>query len=120
MVPKNLFRMAASVTGTSTVWWYRAIGRTLPANGVWQTTLAAPIPIKGSFQVVSHSLKMQLGLDFKTEVYQFYTDTNMQDLERDTSGDQLEFAGTRFQILANENWINIAGWNGTICARITP
>lgn len=119
MIPRNLLSVAGRVTGMSIVLWFRA-NRTKNEIGLWVDTFSAPLTIKGSFQVVSHIIVTKLGLDMKKEYFAFYTTTVMQDLERNVSGDQLEFAGNRFQIMANEDWWAIAGFNGTMVVKITP
>ena len=47
-----------------------------------------------------------------------YTDNPLLVVERDESGDQIEFEGARYQLLSNNDWKSIDGWEGVLAVRL--
>jgi len=114
----NLLQAALSVIASQTVTYFAASGRTLNAVGQYVTTFATSVSLVGSFQPVPRALYQTYGLDLSKTYYTFYSSTNIQDVNRDVSGDQLEFNGKRFQCLASNDWFAIDGWTGILCVEI--
>ncbi len=115
----NLLNLALNVVPKQTVQWYRATGRSTGETGYDVTTFAPPVAVSGSFQIVSHDKFEQMGLDFKREYVKFYVSMVLGDLERDMTGDQFTFAGARYQVMANEDWYAVNGWNASMAVKLT-
>lgn len=119
MIPgSDLLDLALSVISAQSVTYYRASGRTLNAVGQEITNYQAPTTIIGSMQPVPRRLYEAYGLPFNRTYYTFYTSNNTQDINRDTSGDQLIFNNQRFQIESNNDWYPVDGWQGVLCVLI--
>lgn len=120
MIPGiNLYKLATSVIGTQQVQYYQFIDRTTNDVGNDVSNYAEPVTIRGSFQAVSWNQLQYLGLDLEKEYIALYTDADILNGERDTSGDQIAYQGKRYQIIGKpSDWIRQDGWNGLLCVRI--
>lgn len=119
MIPgSNLLGRALKVIAKQTLSYYKFAGRTLNDVGQDITAYDAPVDIKGSFQAVNQSLYEMNGLDLQKSYFIFYVEQGLMDIERDTSGDQLEFFGRRYQVQSNAEWIDIDGWIGLLCVEV--
>lgn len=121
MIPgSDLLADALDVIDAQAVAYYPALSRTENAVGQFVTTYAdVPTTIYGSFQPVSRNLYSQYNLDLQKSYYVFYSSTNIADVERDTSSDQLVYAGKRYQVESNNpDWYAVDGWKGVLCVYI--
>ncbi len=116
----NLYAMARTVIGGSSYTWYAVTGRVNDASGEWITTYAAGIGLVDSIQAIDRSLYEKLGLELSKYYIMIYTDNPLLVVERDSSGDQIEFNGERFQLLSNTDWKPQDGWEGVLAVRQTP
>lgn len=118
MIPgQNLLATALSVIGAPTVTYYRFGGRTKNAVGQFVSD-HAPEQRKGSVQAVPRDLYDKLGLDWQKNYVWFYAVGASQDVTRDTSGDQFDFNGRRYEILSLTDWTPIDGWNGALAVQV--
>ena len=120
MIPgSNLLKTALRVLGQQTVSYAAATGRATNAAGLWVTTYAAPIDIRGSFQPIDRDYYLQYGLDF-TKTYAKWYDPNatIKDVQRDTSGDKITYAGSVYTALSSNDWKAPDGWNATLFVRV--
>lgn len=121
MIPgSNILNQAFSVIAQQTVTYYRCTGRTLNSVGQYVTSYAFGIPLKGSFQPVPRSLYQAFGLDLQKSYYVFYASTDILDIDRNVSADQIAFSDQRYQCESDTAWFNIDGWKGVICVHIGP
>lgn len=121
MIPgSNVLNMAFRVIAKSTVTYYQFVSRALNSVGQDVVTYNAPISLMGSFQPVQRKLYEALGLDFQKSYYYFYVSSELLDITRDVSGDQLTFNGRLFQCESNTEWFQIDGWNQVLCCDIGP
>ena len=119
MIPGlNLYQMASQLIGGSAYTYFAQNPRTLDGRGLWTTTYAAGVPLTDSIQAVSRTLYTALGLDFARYYIMVYTDNPLLVVERDGSGDQIEFDGARYQLLSNNDWRPIDGWEGVLAVRL--
>lgn len=114
----NLLALAHTVIGFQTVKHYVETSRTNNAIGQFVTAFADPVDIQGSFQPVPRQKYAEMGLD-ATKIYAtFYSSTPIADVDRNRSGDQLEFDGKRWEIAGTNDWTAIDGWNGVLVVRV--
>lgn len=118
IIGMNLYRMAASVIGKSDYIFFSATSRALDARGIWVDTFAAGVALSDSIQAIDRSLYTKLGLDLDRYYIQIYTDNPLLVVERDTSGDQIEFQSERYQLLSNTDWRPIDKWSGVLAVRL--
>ncbi|WP_170872395.1 MULTISPECIES: hypothetical protein [Burkholderiaceae] len=119
MMPgSNLLGLALSVIGKQRVEYYQFLGRETNDVGIDVNRYAPPVPLYGSVQAVDRNLYQYLGLDFQKRYIRLYACAELQDVARDRSSDQIEFAGQRYQLLSDADWFNIDGWDGALCVQI--
>lgn len=114
----NLLATALSVLGVQTVQHFRILGRTTNEIGLDVAEFAAPENVRGSFQPVPLTLIQQLGLDLNKSYVNFYSITPVFGIERNSAGDQLVFAGKRYQVLSPNDWQAVDGWQSVLCVEI--
>lgn len=119
MIPgSNLLNLALQAITPTTVSYYAYVTRETNAIGFRVTEFAEPVDIIGSLQPVPRMLYQQLGLDFTKNYVMFYSSQPIKDVTRDRTGDQLGYAGKRYQVEAANDWHSIDGWNGVICVEV--
>jgi len=119
MVPgSNLLNIAMQIITHQTISYYQATGRTTNAVGQYVTTFASPVSIIGSFQPVPRRLYEAYGLDQQKSYFTFYTPTDLIDIQRDVSPDQIVFNSQTYQCESSNDWFAIDGWNGVLCSLI--
>lgn len=120
MIPGiGLYKLATSVIGTQQVQYYRFLNRATNSVGYDAANYADPVLIRGSLQAASWNQLQYLGLDLQKEYINFYTDHDILNVERDTSGDQLAYQGKRYQVIGKpSDWVRQDGWNGMLCVRV--
>lgn len=120
MIPgSNLLVRASRLIGLATVQYLKDMGRTTNEIGLDVTTYADPIDVRGSLQSVPRSVYQAYGLDFQKNYLMFYTTTDVIDLSRDVSGDQLQYGGKKYQLVSETDWMQIDGWTGVLCVQVT-
>jgi|SRR5271154_2198455 len=114
----NILTDALSVIASEAVTYYQYLDGPLNSVGQNVTAYDSPITIYGSFQPIPKNEYQELGLDFNKSYFNLYTSNNVLDLERDVSGDQIEFKGIRYQCEALTEWFQIDGWVAVRCVAI--
>ena len=114
----NLLSMALTVIQPTTFKLFAFIDRDRSAKGQFVSNFAEGIDVLGSIQAVPRSRYQNLGLDFNKNYIQIYTSSNVIDLRRDSSGDQIEWNGRRYEISSNNDWHAIDGWMGVLAIDI--
>lgn len=117
---QDILRMASQLIAFQTLTYYKFAGRSLNSVGQDITTYEVGVPIRGSFQPVPRKLYPILGLDLQKKYYNFYSSTNMEDINRDVSGDQFGFQGQRFQSISDTDWFAQDQWKGLLMIHIGP
>jgi hypothetical protein len=119
MIPgANVLNMAFRVIAKTTITYYQYVSRETNVIGQDVTTYDAGTPLMGSWQPVQRNLYQSLGLDFQKSYYYFYVPSDLLDVSRDVSGDQIGFNGKRFQCESNTQWFQIDGWQQVLCVDI--
>lgn len=116
----NILAQALSVIKSTPVMYYQNTGRTTNAAGYDVATFAAGIMIKaGSLQPIPKSRYTQLNLDFQKTYFNWYVpNLPVLDLQRDVSGDQVEYNGRRLQVESLTDWLTIDGWKAVLMVEI--
>ena len=114
----NLLNMALSIITPQVVQYFAATGRTTNAAGMRVTSYAPSMDISGSFQPIPRTLNHQLGLDLQADYAMFYSSQLIADVGRDRSGDQIQFAGGRWQAVSANDWTPVDGWNGLLFVKV--
>jgi hypothetical protein len=116
----NLLGIALTVIPSQTVMFYKATGRTKTPAGFWQPVFAAGVGVEiGSVQAVARSKYQILGLELsKKYVTWFVPRVAVVSLERDTSGDQFEYNGARYQTESVTDWEAQDGWLEVLAIKI--
>jgi hypothetical protein len=119
MIPgSNILAMALTAIAPSTVQYYKWLSRETNAIGLLVDDYDEPYCISGSLQPVPTSMYQTLNLDFNKKYFMLYTTTDIEDLARDTSSDQIGFNGKRYQVTSRSEWNTIDGWNGIMMVQI--
>lgn len=114
----NLYQIAGRLIGGSDYTFFAEASRALDGRGIWVTTYAAGVPLNDSIQAVDRSLYQALGLDLSRYYINIYTDNLLLTVERDTSGDQIEFEDDRYQLLSETDWRPVDGWRDVLAVRL--
>lgn len=90
-------------------------------NGIGQdiSQYNAPIQIQGSVQAVPRNLFEVYGLDFQKQYVTFYVSRQILDVERDVSGDKIQYANLTYQCLSQTDWNAQNGWTGVIAVKVS-
>ena len=115
----NLLKQALTVIAPQSILYYAQNGRTLNSVGQWVTTYALPALVLGSFQPVPKNLYEVYGLDLQKTYATFYTLSDVIDIHRDTSNDQIVYNSQTYQCESNNDWFAQDGWKGVLCCLIT-
>lgn len=116
----NLVDIALSVIPSQTVNYYKATARTeTPAGYIVSEFAPAVVVARGSVQAVARSKYQILGLELsKKYVTWFVPQLDVVSLERDTSGDQFEYNGARYQTESVTDWKAQDGWLEVLAVKI--
>ena len=113
----NLLNAALTLTGSQSFLYIQNTGRV--DNGIGQDIAQynAPIQISGSVQAVPRNLFEVYGLDFQKQYLMFYVSRHILDVERDVSGDKIQYAGATYQCTSQTDWNAQNGWTGVISVK---
>lgn len=113
----NLYGLARGLVGTQAYTFFGGSGRVLDTRGLWVTSFAPGVPLRDSIQAIERKLYQSLGLELDRYYIIIYTDNPLLVVERDISGDQIEFNGERYQLLSDTDWRPQDGWRGVLAVR---
>ncbi len=113
----NLYGLAKRLVGTQDYQFFRATGRVLDDRGLWVTSFAEGVQLSDTIQAIERRLYQNLGLELDRYYIMIYTDNPLLVVERDISGDQIEFNGERYQLLSDTDWRPQDGWRGVLAVR---
>lgn len=116
MIPgSDILNDALSVIIPQQVTYYAYSGSIINDVGQNVPEYAESVIILGSFQPIPRSLYQQLGLNFDKSYFNLYTSTNIIDVSRNVSGDQISFQGSQYQCESCTQWFGIDGWKAVRC-----
>lgn len=114
----NLLNLAMSAIQKQALGYLACTGRTIAANGDYVPAYANAVTVYGSIQPVKRSLYDQMGLDFQKGYYNIFVQKDVADIARASAGDRFTYSGKAFQVLSNEPWFQMDGWDQILCVEI--
>ena len=123
MIGSNLLSVALGIIGTTAIQLFRFVERNTNAIGNLVSLYDYPVDCRTSVQAVPRTLMHQLGLDMQKNYITVYAIDDVNDIERDTSGDVIYWNGKYWQSESSTDWHAIDGWQGTLfveCGDSTP
>ena len=119
MIPGgNLLNLAMSAIQKQALGYVAYTGRSVATNGDLVPAYASPVTVLGSIQPVKRSLYENMGLDFQKGYYNIFVQQDVNDIKRASAGDHYTYGGKTFQVLSNEPWFQMDGWDECLCVEI--
>ena len=117
----NLLSAALGLIASQPVQYLQNTGRATNSAGVQIATFAPAITVsQGSVQPVPRSRFQVLGLSMEKSYVTWFVSRNVVGLERDYSGDRIQYAGRVYQLESETEWFHQDGWISVICVDIGP
>lgn len=125
----NLLEDAFGAIDPAEVKYKKFMGRVLNNNGDWVTGYAESVDVEASVQAISRTAYKNMELDFQKSYFNLYACMNVNDIDRDQTGDQFIFPDGRiYQVESKTDWFGPDGdwfgetsWVGPIlCVRVSP
>ena len=114
----NIYQQATAIIARQTYDYYQFIGTAIDARGRQTSQYNPAVTLADSIQAVPRELYQDLGLDFERDTIRIYTDNQLFAIERDYSGDQIDYRGARFQLLSDTDWQSQDGWREIFAVRL--
>ncbi len=119
MIPGgNLLNLAMSAIQKQQLGYVAYAGRALAANGDYVPAYLNAVTIGGSIQPIKRSLYENMGLDFQKNYVNIFVPNDINDIKRASAGDQFTFKEKTFQVLSNEEWFQMDGWDQVLCVEV--
>ena len=119
MIPgTNLLRQAQTLIRPTTVTYFQFMGRTTNTIGQDVSSYAPGVAISANVQAVKRAFYQRMGLDYTKRYIEIWTTTDTVDLYRDRAGDQIEWEGRRYELMNEEEWTPIDGWNSALAVDV--
>jgi hypothetical protein len=115
---RNIYKRAAKIIKQDGFGYERFNGFTVNDIGLQIASYDVEIQLKGSVHAVSNSLAQTLGLDWKKKHIMIYGLNSILGVDRDYSGDIINFNGKRWQVLSENDWLATSDWTGVICVEV--
>jgi len=115
---KNLLKQATHLIPMDDVIYYKYSSKALDDVGREVLTFASPLNIKANVQAVSRNRYVELGLDLNKKYVTIFTYENMQDVDRDKSGDKFIYNGETFKVESETDWLAKDLWTYYTAVRI--
>ncbi len=114
----NVLNMAMKVVGKQTFTYFKFRNRVTNYIGTDDSIFEAPVSVQGQVQAVPRNLYEIYGLDLQRTYLTFFISKAILDVERDVSGDQIQFGSERYQCLSETDWHAINGWTQVLAVKI--
>ncbi len=114
----NLLKKAFRIIKQDVFAYRKFRGRTTNGIGIDVPEYEPDIDLKGSVQVIPRTLYQEIGLDWKKNYIMIYSSDVIEGVSRGTSGDRVVFNEKLFQVLNENDWTPVDGWNGVMCVEI--
>jgi hypothetical protein len=115
----NLLKKAFKIINKDSFIYRQFKSRTTNSIGIDIPVFEPDVDLNGSVQAVPRRLYQHHGLDWKKNYITIYSSDTIEGVNRDTSGDRVIFNGKLFQVLDENDWKPIDGWNGVICVEVS-
>ena len=114
----NILNLAMTAIAKQALGYLAYSSRTVAANGDYVPVYASHVTVYGSVQPIKRSLYDQLGLDFQKGYYNIFVPQAVTDIKRASAGDLFMYNNKSFQVLSNEPWFDMDGWDQTLCVEV--
>lgn len=114
----NLLRRAARLIKLQTVGYYMFMSRELNRVKQWVSAFAPSVDIQGSVQAVPRNKYSDLGLDLQRDYVNLFAAKDIQDIDRDRTGDQFTWQNKLYQIESQTDWYAQDGWVECLAVKI--
>jgi hypothetical protein len=115
----NLLSMAMGVIGAQAVVWSRYEGAVTSATGRQVDTYLAPVTVAGgSLQPATRARSTRDGIDYGGAAVRWFAPVAVVGVERDMSGDLIDYAGSRYRVQTVTDWLAQDGWRECVCVRV--
>jgi len=125
MIPGiDILSLALGVIGSQEVVYYKYLDKTTSATLRDVPVYADGVVIStGSLQPVPRSKYEFMGLDFNRSYVNWFVPVEVlglviQDIGRDVSPDQLEWNGSKYQVISLTPWDGQDGWVEALCQKL--
>lgn len=116
---RGLLKTALGVVGGQSVQYQRYKGQVTDSAGYKVISWGDPFRVCGNVQPVGTDLKQEYKLDMERSYVTLYACGDMQDVDRDRTGDRFTFAGRLYQIESITPWAAQNGWGSALAVDIT-
>lgn len=113
----NILNKAFRLIARQSVAYYAYAGRSTNSYGVDVPVYMPPVEIRGSLQAVPQNYYVTLGLDFQKTYVMFYCPKMLMDIQRDVSGDIIQYGTSVYSVESLTDWFNIDGWVQALAVR---
>lgn len=121
MIPgANLFLRAIRLITPTQIQYLKFLSRSVNSARLQVPVFADPISITASVQAVNRNKYQELGLDFQKKYIKIFTQTDIVDLGRDTSGDRIVFNGRLYELNSETDWFAMDGWSSCLAVDVGP
>lgn len=115
----NLLVQALNLIASQPVKYFRNTGRTANGAGLLEATFDAVKVVRMcSVQPMPKAMISFLGLDMDTDYVTWFVPQNVIDLERDFSGDEIEWNKARYKCHLKTDWLGQDGWVSVVCVKL--
>ena len=94
------------------------VSRTTNEIGLDVATYSDPVELFGSVQAVDARFYADFGLDFEKNYIHIWTETQITNVQRLTSPDVIEWNSKRWEVVSDNDWFPVDGWNNFICVEV--
>ena len=114
----NLLAQALTVICSQPFRYYRYKGKTINRYGIDIIEYEPPVTLRGSIQAVGNDVYHERGLDFQKQYIEVWTERDTNGFFRGKSSDQMEHNGRRYQLVDEDDWHPIDGWDSFLAVEV--
>lgn len=114
----NLLNKAFKVIARQTVQYERYSGKVTRPDGIEAPQFEPAVALRGSWQALPSDQVIKHGLDPNKDYAVFYVSKNLQQPERDVSGDRATYGGYLWEARSGTGWFYQDGWDAMVFERI--
>ncbi len=114
----NTLEDALTLIDSVEIQFFENTARNKNSIGLYVSTYAVSVPVQASVQAVKRSQYTNLGLDFNKHYIMLWSSHDFKDLARDRGADQIEFNNKRYELMNEDDWTPLDGWNSTLAIEI--
>ncbi|MDL2313389.1 hypothetical protein LJC36_00235 [Desulfovibrio sp. OttesenSCG-928-C14] len=115
---RNILGLAMTIIPKQEALLFRWTGRESNDLGLDVDTFDPPVPLKGSIQPVDRTRYAYLGLDASKKYISVYSTTLAGTVTKIKNPDQIEYQGSRWEVMADTDWHAPADYSGLLAVQI--